>query len=82
MNVVKISQAKATLSRLVDAIEHGRECEILITRGGRPVAKLVPFNTVPVGKRVGVARGAFEVPDTIDAHNKEIAKRFPAGGNS
>jgi len=82
MNVVKISQAKATLSRLVDAIEHGRECEIVITRGGRPVAKLVSLQTTLVRKRLGVAKGAFEVPDTIDVHNEEIAKRFPTGGNS
>ncbi|WP_408256389.1 type II toxin-antitoxin system Phd/YefM family antitoxin [Paraburkholderia xenovorans] len=42
MDTVKISQAKSTLSRLVDAIEPGREREIVITRGGRPVARLVP----------------------------------------
>jgi prevent-host-death family protein len=60
-------QAKSSLSLLVEAIEQGEEREIVIARNGRPVAKLVPIDTVPVGKCVGVARGKFEVPDTIDA---------------
>jgi antitoxin (DNA-binding transcriptional repressor) of toxin-antitoxin stability system len=82
MDTVKISQVKSTLSRLVDAIEQGREREIVITRGGRPVAKLVPLGSGPVGKRVGVAKGTFEVPDSIDAHNEVIAKLFSAGSNT
>jgi prevent-host-death family protein len=36
-----IYEAKTHFSRLVDAAERGRE--ILITRNGRPVAKLVPL---------------------------------------
>jgi len=81
MHMVELSQATTTLSRLIDAIEKGREREIIISRGGRPVAKLVSLQTTPVGKRLGVATGAFEVPDTIDTHNPEIAKQFPAVGD-
>ncbi|MDB5789089.1 type II toxin-antitoxin system Phd/YefM family antitoxin [Caballeronia mineralivorans] len=82
MEVVNMLQAKSTLSRLVEAIEQGREREIIIARGGRPVAKLVPLENVPAGKRIGIAKGAFEVPDSIDAHNKEIAELFLGGGKS
>ena len=32
--------------------------------------------TEPVGQRLGVAKGKFEVPDTIDAHNAEVARLF------
>jgi antitoxin (DNA-binding transcriptional repressor) of toxin-antitoxin stability system len=81
MEVVNMLQAKSTLSRLVEAIEQGREREIIIARGGRPVARLVPLENVPAGKRIGAAKGAFEVPDSIDAHNKEIAELFLGGGN-
>jgi prevent-host-death family protein len=38
-------EAKNTLSALIDRAEHGEE--IVITRRGRPVAKLVPFRDIP-----------------------------------
>jgi hypothetical protein len=31
------------------------------------------------GQRIGAARNVFEVPDSIDAHNDEIAERFLGG---
>ncbi|MBS1214058.1 MAG: prevent-host-death protein, partial [Proteobacteria bacterium] len=42
-------------------------------------AKLVPMDTVPVGQRIGVARGKFEVPDTIGGHNDEVERLFLSG---
>lgn len=81
MQAVNMLQAKSTLSRLVDAIEQGREREIIIARNGRPAAKLVPMDTKPVGQRLGVAKGKFEVPDSIDAHNAEVARLFLGGGS-
>lgn len=79
MRAVNMLQAKSTLSRLVEAIEQGQEREIVIARNGRPAAKLVPMDTVPVGQRIGVAKGKFQVPDTIDAHNTEVAQLFMGG---
>ena len=79
MQAVNMLQAKSTLSRLVDAIEQGQEREIVIARNGRPAAKLVPIDAAPAGKRIGVAKGIFEVPDTIDAHSDEIAQLFVGG---
>ncbi|MHB0992465.1 MAG: type II toxin-antitoxin system Phd/YefM family antitoxin [Burkholderiales bacterium] len=79
MQAVNMLQAKSTLSRLVEAIEQGREREIVIARNGRPVARLVPMNSKPDGKRLGVAKGVFEVPDSIDVHNDEVARLFMAG---
>ncbi len=76
MHSVNMLQAKSSLSRLVEAIEQGREREIVIARNGRPAAKLVPINSVPSGKRIGVAKGLFVVPDNIDAHNDEVAHLF------
>jgi antitoxin (DNA-binding transcriptional repressor) of toxin-antitoxin stability system len=48
----------------------------MITRNDRPVAKLVPLDTAPSGKRIGVAKGLFVVPDSINAHNDEVAQLF------
>ncbi|MEY2700653.1 MAG: hypothetical protein RIQ52_1408 [Pseudomonadota bacterium] len=70
MQPVNMLQAKSSLSRLVDAIEQGEEREIIIARNGRPVARLVPIETIAVGKRIGIAKGKFEVPDHIDITTK------------
>ena len=72
-------QAKSSLSRLVEAIEQGHEREIIIARNGRPAAKLVPIDTVADGNRIGIAKGKFKVPDSIDAHNDEVAHLFLGG---
>lgn len=79
MQAVNMLQAKSSLSRLVEAIEQGQEREIIIARNGRPAAKLVPMDAAPSGTRIGVAKGMFEVPDTIDAHNAEVARLFMGG---
>ena len=79
MQSVNMLQAKSSLSRLVEAIEQGREREIVIARNGRPVAKLVPVESVSAGKRIGIAKGKFNVPDSIDAHNEEVARMFLGG---
>ena len=76
MQTVNMLQAKSSLSRLVEAVEQGQEREIVIARNGRPVAKLVPMDTAPFGKRIGVAKGLFVVPDSIDAHNDEVSQLF------
>jgi len=74
VSAVNMLQAKSSLSRLVEAIEQGQEHEIIIARNGRPAAKLVPVDAVPAGQRIGLAKGKFEVPDSIDAHNEEVAR--------
>jgi antitoxin (DNA-binding transcriptional repressor) of toxin-antitoxin stability system len=67
---------------LVEAIEQGQEREIIIARNGRPAARLVPMEATSAGQRIGIAKGKFEVPDTIDAHNDEVARLFMGGENS
>ena len=76
MRSVNMLQAKTTLSRLVEAIELGEEREIVIARNGRPVARLVPVDTQQAGPRLGGAKGLFEGPEDIDAHNEEGARLF------
>ena len=76
MNTVNMLEAKSTLSKLVNAIERGLEREIIIARNGRPAAKLVPIDNRPAGQRLGVARGCFVMPESIDASNEEVARLF------
>lgn len=76
LHAVNMLQAKSSLSRLVEAIEQGKEREIIIARNGRPAAKLVAIG-VPDGKqRIGVAKGVFKAPDNIDVYNDKVAKLF------
>ena len=78
MNAVNMLEAKSSLSRLVEAVESGREREVIIARHGRPVAKLVGLQAASEPVRLGVAKGRFEVPDNIDQHNEDVASLFLA----
>jgi prevent-host-death family protein len=80
MHTVNMLEAKSTLSKLVDAVERGLEPEIVIARHGRPAARLLPVNAhTRQGTRLGVAKGQFVVPDSIDESNAEAARLFGVG---
>jgi prevent-host-death family protein len=69
-------EAKSSLSRLVEAVESGRETEIIIARNGKPAAKLTSVDAPPVGQRLGVAKSRFVAPADIDADSEAIAELF------
>ena len=73
---VNILEAKTNLSNLVKLIETGKEDMVVIARYGKPVAKLVTYNDVPVSKRIGVAKGKLKSPEDLDKYNDEIAAMF------
>lgn len=76
METINMLQAKSSLSRLVDDLEQGRAKEYVIARNGKPAARLVPLDAAPRGQRIGVAKGRFKLPASIDTHNEEVAKLF------
>lgn len=77
MQRIDVQTAGKELASLLRALEAGSETEIIITRDGEPVARLVPLATPPdVSKRFGIAKGMFVVPDDFDADNEEIARLF------
>lgn len=80
MTVVNMLEAKSNLSRLVDIVETGAEPEIIIARNGRPAARLVAIRSALEGKRIGIAKGKFTVPDDLDADNAAIAALFAGSG--
>src|SRR5688500_3386937 len=60
MPTVNMHEAKTGLSRLVDAIETGKESEIILARNGRPVARVVPLEAVEMEpRRLGLAEGMY-----------------------
>lgn len=60
MNKVNIQEAKMRFSKLIAAVEGGEE--IVISRYGRPVAKLVPFQSQAAPRKPGSAKGKFTIP--------------------
>lgn len=76
MQAVHLTAADTSLATLVERLESGEETEIVIVRQGQPVARLLPVRTPVVERRIGVARGQFEIPDDIGAHNAELARLF------
>ena len=78
MTQVNMFDAKTNLSKLVKQLEDRQESEIIISRNGKPVAKLVPIDDLPT-QQIGIAKGLFTVPDNFDELDKEIASLFYGG---
>ena len=76
MPTYNVLEAKSNLSRLIDAVESGRESEIVIARNGKPAVRIVPLNKKSAGKRLGVAEGLYDIPDNIDEDNEIISRLF------
>ncbi len=64
MAEVGVHEAKTHLSQLLRRVAGGEE--VVITRSGRPVAKLVPVGGA-VRRELGRDRGLFEVPDDFNS---------------
>jgi len=62
---VNIYDAKTRLSQLVGRAEAGEE--IIIARGGRPAARLVPFRAGTVKRKPGRMRGRIRMSADFDA---------------
>lgn len=61
---VGIHEAKTQLSKLLRRVAAGEE--VVIARGGTPVARLVPVEAARA-RSVGHDRGLFDLPDDFDA---------------
>ena len=79
MHTVSLFDAKTHLSRIVDELIRGVEDSVIVSRRGKPVVKITPLREQDTSKRIGIARGRFEVPDTIDTLNPMIAELFCGG---
>ncbi len=63
--MVNVYQAKTQLSRLLDRAEAGEE--IIITRNGRPVARLAPLRPARKPRKLGSLRGKIRMRADFDA---------------
>ena len=76
MVITNISEAKAHLSKLIEQVLQGQE--IIIGKAGKPVAKLVPFDTDAQPRQLGNGawRGQLWVADDFDEPMEEITNLF------
>ena len=63
-------------AKLLQLIESGQEEQIIFTRYGKPVVKLVTVEDEPVSRRIGVAKGKLKTPADLDRDNDRIAEMF------
>lgn len=62
---VNIHEAKTNLSKLLARVSAGEE--IIITRAGTPVARLVAINPKPRQRKLGSAAGRIYIAPDFDA---------------
>ena len=74
MTRVSIHEAKTHLSRLLKRVACGEE--VVISKGGRPIARLVPFSS-PQRRELGRDQGLFTAPADFDGPLPEhVLKSF------
>lgn len=65
MPKINIHEAKTHLSRYVEEAAQGKE--IVISKAGKPVARIVPLAAVKVVRKLGLLDGKARIPDDFNA---------------
>ncbi|HWM23067.1 MAG TPA: type II toxin-antitoxin system prevent-host-death family antitoxin [Ilumatobacteraceae bacterium] len=73
--MVNVHDAKSNLSELLRRVERGEE--IVVSRAGKPVAKLVPF-TAPAPREPGRWAGRVVIADDFDETSDDLVALFEA----
>ena len=76
MHITNISEAKASLSQLVEKVLKGEE--VIIGKAGKPVAKLVPYNhdSSPRDLSQGIWNNQVWMAEDFDVLPEDIMKAF------
>jgi antitoxin (DNA-binding transcriptional repressor) of toxin-antitoxin stability system len=61
---VNIHEAKTHLSRLIEDVANGNE--VLIAKGGRAMARLIPLGRDDSPRRPGILKGKLKISDEFD----------------
>jgi prevent-host-death family protein len=72
--IVNIHEAKTHFSRLVQRVEAGEE--VVIARGGRPIARLVAYRARTSPRRPGNWRGAVSLAPDFDETDSSLLNSF------
>ncbi len=76
MYITNISEAKASLSKLIEQVLNGEE--VIIGKAGKPVAKLVPYtqDTNPRQLGAGHWKGKIWIADDFDDLPEDVLALF------
>ncbi len=81
MQITNISEAKASLSKLIEKVLKGDE--VIIGKAGKPVAKLVPYDLESTPRKLGVGhwKGQIWMADDFDDLPEDILQLFTGEAN-
>jgi prevent-host-death family protein len=74
MVVRNISEAKAELSALIEAVQNGNE--VIIAKAGKPVAKLIAFRGPAQPRKPGSMRGEIWIAPDFDTLPDDVSEAF------
>ena len=76
MHITNISDAKASLSKLIEQVLQGQE--VVIGKAGKPVARLVPYDVDTSPRELGAGnwKGKIWMADDFDDLPEEILALF------
>jgi prevent-host-death family protein len=72
--MTNIHQAKSQLSRLIERAVAGEE--VIISRAGKPIVKLVPYAQKKLPRRLGLLKGKIRIAPDFDELPEELAAAF------
>ncbi|HWG46400.1 MAG TPA: type II toxin-antitoxin system prevent-host-death family antitoxin [Gemmataceae bacterium] len=74
MQLVNVHQAKTQFSKLLDQVAAGEE--VVISRHGKPVAKLSPVEGELPPRQPGALKGKIWIADNFDEFDEELEEMF------
>lgn len=74
MLMINIADAKANLSRLLSKVLLGEQ--VIISKAGKPIARIVPFNGSAKVRKSGVLKGQIEISPDFDELPVDLKKAF------
>ena len=74
MVIRNISETKAELSALIEAVQNGDE--VIIAKAGKPVARLVPFRGSTRPRTPGSMAGEIWIAPDFDSLPEDMAEAF------
>ncbi|HNP55723.1 MAG TPA: type II toxin-antitoxin system prevent-host-death family antitoxin [Gordonia sp. (in: high G+C Gram-positive bacteria)] len=73
---VGMHQAKTTLSELIKKLHEDDHVDIVITRSGQPVARLIRYEPLVAPRTPGRLAGKITITDDFDATPDEVIEAF------
>ena len=74
MQMTDISEAKTQLSALIEKVMAGKE--VIISKAGKPVAKIVRYDPSREPRQPGILRGKIHIAEDFDELPADIGAAF------